>query len=250
MRQDSGLRVRHNARNHHRNLAAASEAEGPLQVNLPPESNNKENLSMEKSHDSNAAKKSSKNETPSVEEMKKEQKLHEKHTSHGEKSMKSEEKVSAEEVKKLQHKIDELKEDLLRAHADYDNYKRRVLREKESARAEACESILGDLLPIIDNFELGLKAAQDPQHADMLKGFSLILDQIKNLLTARGVVTIGKEGEAFDPHQEDALSMVPSEKIPEGHVIEVIRLGYALDKKLLRPAMVIVSSGKSQETNK
>lgn len=250
MRQDSGLRIRHNARNHHRNLAATSEAEGPLQVHVPPESNEKENLSMEKSHDSNTAKKNSKNENPSVEEMKKEQRSSEKHMPHGEKSPVKEEKVSIKEVEKLQHKLDELKEDLLRAHADYDNYKRRVLREKESARAEACESILGELLPIIDNFELGLKAAQDPQHADMLKGFSLILDQIKNLLTARGVTTIGKVGEAFDPHQEDALSMIPSEEIPEGHVIEVIRLGYALDKKLLRPAMVIVSSGKSQEVNK
>lgn len=151
---------------------------------------------------------------------------------------------SAEEKNQLKKRLEELEDALLRARADYDNYRKRMDRERQESAELACESLIGELLPVLDNFERGIRAAEDPSCEHLVRGFSLIFDQLRQLLTARKVMPIGKVGEAFNPHQEDALSMVFHGEIPEGFIVEVIRPGYILGKKLLRPASVIVSKGK------
>jgi molecular chaperone GrpE len=142
-----------------------------------------------------------------------------------------------------QKRVVELEGQLLRARADFENYRRRVARDHAENMQLACESLIRDLLPILDNFSLGLKAAEGSGNQEIVQGFDLIWQQLQRLLDARGLSPIGTAGEVFNSNVADALTLVPSADIPEGHVVDVIRVGYFLGKKLLRPAAVTVSSG-------
>ncbi|MDR1456990.1 MAG: nucleotide exchange factor GrpE [Puniceicoccales bacterium] len=142
-----------------------------------------------------------------------------------------------------QKHIIELEDQLLRARADFENYRRRVARDHADGIQLACESLIQDLLPILDNFSLGLKAAEGSENQEIAQGFGLIWRQLQQLLGTRGLSTVGVAGEVFDSNIADALTLVPSANIPEGHVVDVVRVGYVLGKKLLRPAAVTVSGG-------
>jgi molecular chaperone GrpE len=140
-------------------------------------------------------------------------------------------------------RVAELEDQLLRARADFENYRRRVARDQAENAQLACESLIRDLLPILDNFSLGLKAAEQSGNQEIMQGFDLIWRQLQQLLGAHGLTPVGAAGELFDANIADALTLVPSANIPEGHVVNIIRVGYFLGKKLLRPAAVTVSSG-------
>ncbi|MDR2677283.1 MAG: nucleotide exchange factor GrpE [Puniceicoccales bacterium] len=140
-----------------------------------------------------------------------------------------------------------LEDQLLRVRADFDNYRKRVARDHAENMQLACESLIQDLLPILDNFSLGLKAAERTGSGEILQGFDLIWQQLQQLLSMRGLSPVGTAGEAFDSNIADALTLVPRADVPEGHVVDVIRVGYFLGKKLLRPAAVTVSSGPAAD---
>ncbi|MDR2341203.1 MAG: nucleotide exchange factor GrpE [Puniceicoccales bacterium] len=147
-------------------------------------------------------------------------------------------------------RVAELEDQLLRAQADYENYRKRVARDHADNIQLACESLIRDLLPILDNFSLGLRAAEKSGNQEVVQGFNLILGQLQQLLSTRGLSSVGTIGDVFDSNIADALTLVSSANIPEGHVVDVVRAGYFLGKKLLRPAAVTVSSGQlSDETN-
>ena len=134
----------------------------------------------------------------------------------------------------------------LRAMADLENYRRRAIREKEELRLFAASRLLEDLLPALDNLALGLEAARQPA-ADakgLANGVELVQQQLKSALSAHGLKEVNPVGQAFDPHQQEALSHQPSAEIAAEHVLKVVRTGYILNGRLLRPASVIVSSGK------
>jgi molecular chaperone GrpE len=136
----------------------------------------------------------------------------------------------------------------LRAMADLENFRRRTLREKEELRLYGASRILEDLLPVLDNLALGLAAARQPK-ADLKTltgGVELVLQQLKSALASHGLVEISPTGKPFDPHQHEAISHQPSAEIPAEHVLTVVRTGYSLNGRLVRPASVIVSSGPSQ----
>jgi molecular chaperone GrpE len=137
----------------------------------------------------------------------------------------------------------------LRAVADLENFRRRTVREKEELRLFAASRLLEDLLPALDNLGLGLAAARQPK-ADLkglANGVELVQQQLKGALAAHGLKEINPLGQPFDPHQHEALSHQPSADVKPEHVLNVVRTGYTLNGRLLRPASVVVSSGNTVE---
>jgi molecular chaperone GrpE len=133
----------------------------------------------------------------------------------------------------------------LRAVADLENFKRRAIREKEELRLFGAARILEDLLPVLDNLALGLAAARQPNTSleSVAGGVEMVGQQLKSALLAHGLKEIAPAGQAFDPHQHEAISHEASDSVPVEHVITTVRSGYSLNGRLLRPAAVIVSSG-------
>ncbi len=122
--------------------------------------------------------------------------------------------------------------------------RRRALREKEEARRQAVFSLLEDLLPVLDNFKLGLKAAEQHEGgAAFIEGFRIILAQMEAVLRRNGLEEFHPLGDVFDPNFHESIAHLPHPDIPEGHIVEVHRTGYKHQERLLRPAAVVVSSG-------
>ena len=137
-----------------------------------------------------------------------------------------------------------LKDLALRARADLDNFRKRSLREKEEAIRYANNGLLEKLLPVIDNFELGLEAARNATDAaSVLQGMSMVQRQLQDFIRSQGLEEVPADGEAFDPNKHDAVSQEFSAEVPEGKVIRQVRKGYKLKDRLLRAASVIVSKG-------
>jgi len=133
----------------------------------------------------------------------------------------------------------------MRTAADLENLRKRTLREKEELRLYSASRVLEDLLPVMDNLALGLTAAKQP-NADLktlIGGVDMVLTQFKSALGNHGLKEIHPAGLPFDPHQHEALSHATSPDVKAEHVLNVIRTGYSLNGRLLRPASVIVSSG-------
>jgi molecular chaperone GrpE len=141
-------------------------------------------------------------------------------------------------------KADENWERLLRTTADFDNFKKRAAREKIEAGQYANAALLQKLLPVLDNFEMALTAAQAAQ-GDKLNslatGVTMIQQQLKSALTETGLEEIEAAGLPFDPHLHEAVSQVETSEVPEGHVAQQLRKGYKLRERLLRPATVVVA---------
>ena len=146
----------------------------------------------------------------------------------------------------LQADLDRFRDLALRSQADFENYKKRSAREKEEAIKYANSSLLERLVGIIDNFELGLAAAKE-QGADspIYSGMILVQKQLSDLLAENGLQPIEAEGKAFDPNLHEAIAHEPSDRVPEGIVVRQTRRGYRLKDRLLRPAKVVVSSGRA-----
>lgn len=137
-----------------------------------------------------------------------------------------------------------LKDLALRARADLENFRKRSLREKEDAIRYANNGLLEKLLPVIDNFELGLDAARNATDAaSVLQGMSMVQRQLQDFIRSQGLEEVPADGEAFDPNKHDAVSQEFSAEVPEGQVIRQVRKGYKLKDRLLRAASVIVSKG-------
>jgi len=137
---------------------------------------------------------------------------------------------------------EELKDRLLRAHAEWDNSRKRILREKEEAVRYAGEAFLERLLPVLDNFEMGLQAAKSATDAKAIaQGLEMVLAQFQQALRDAGVEVIEAVGQPFDPHRHEALGHHESSEHPEGQVLTQMRKGYKLKDRLLRAASVFVA---------
>ena len=140
--------------------------------------------------------------------------------------------------------VEKYREAALRARADLDNYRKRVAREKEDAIRYANNSLLESLLPILDNFELGLEAAKNtPEARGIVQGLQMVRKQLEDFLRDHGVEIVSAEGDLFDPNLHDAVAQEPSPDIAEGTVIRQLRKGFKLKDRLIRPASVVVSKG-------
>jgi molecular chaperone GrpE len=148
----------------------------------------------------------------------------------------------------LQADLDRFRELALRSQADFENYKKRAAREKEEAIKYANSSLLQQLVPIIDNFELGLAAAKEQgKESPIYSGMVLVQKQLSDLLAENGLQPIEAEGQPFDPNLHEAIAHEPSDQVPEGMVLRQTRRGYRYKDRLLRPAKVIVSSGPAKK---
>jgi len=145
--------------------------------------------------------------------------------------------------------IEKWKDMAARSQAELDNFRKRMAREKTEAIVYANRSLLEQLLPIIDNFEMGLKAAQDSEgDASMiLQGMAMVRKQLDDFLTDQGVEVIESDGVEFDPNVHEALKQEPNNDVPEGVILYTMRRGYRLRDRILRAANVVVSSGPSEE---
>jgi molecular chaperone GrpE len=147
----------------------------------------------------------------------------------------------------LQTDLDRFKDLALRTAADLDNLRKRAAREKEDTIRYANTSLLERLVPIIDNFELGLAAArQEGEQSSVFQGLQMVAKQLQDFLTDQGVQPVDAVGQKFDPNLHEAMTQMESADVPEGVVIQQIRKGYKLRDRLLRAAAVIVSKGKPQ----
>ena len=149
---------------------------------------------------------------------------------------------SVAEPSAAERERDELRDLLLRKTAEFDNYRKRVDRERLAADQAAAADLITDLLPLIDNLERALAAAADTDAAAAYRaGVELIHKQLLDLLATRGVAPIAAAGEQFDPHFHEAVAHEESDEHEAGQVIAELRRGYILGERLLRAAMVRVA---------
>lgn len=136
----------------------------------------------------------------------------------------------------------------VRSVADLENFRRRSVREKDELRLFASAKVLEDLLPVLDNLGFAIAAAKQP-NADaksLASGVDMVATQLKAALSSHGLKEINPVGQAFDANQHESLSAQPSAEVPEGNVMTVVRTGFSLNGRLLRPASVILSSGPAK----
>ncbi|MEI6493568.1 MAG: nucleotide exchange factor GrpE [Verrucomicrobiota bacterium] len=161
--------------------------------------------------------------------------------------MPGEEVPATEEVTDFQAEAARFKDLALRAQADLDNYRKRATRDKEDSIRYANSSLLEKLLPVLDNFELGLEAARSaPDTASIVEGMAMVQKQLQEFLKSQGVEVIPAEGAAFNPSHHEAVAQEHSPAVPEGHVVRLLRKGYKLKDRLLRASSVTVSKGAAE----
>jgi len=145
-----------------------------------------------------------------------------------------------DQVAALEAERDEYLNDLKRVAAEFENYRKRVLRDQESLVARAHERLVKELLPVLDDLERALAAAEEHEEAKLEEGVQLVHRELKAALDREGLAEIETDG-VFDPHVHEALLSQPSEA-EEGSVLEVLQKGYKLGDRVLRPARVVVAA--------
>ena len=156
-----------------------------------------------------------------------------------------------EDLKTRAAKADENWDRLLRTTADFDNFKKRAAREKIEAAQYASFSLLQKLLPVLDNFEMALTAAQTAQGdklASLQSGVAMIQQQLKSVLAETGLEEIDATGQPFDPTLHEAVSHQESAGVPEDYVAQQLRKGYKFKERLLRAATVIVAKKPAENS--
>ena len=158
------------------------------------------------------------------------------------KSPEEAEAVTTPAAPDLQAEVDRYRDQAMRTAADLENFRKRMIREKEEAIRFANAGLLEKLLPILDNFELGLDAARgDVAAKGIVDGFSMIHRQLGYFLQASGLQPIDAVGQAFDPKLHEALGHESDSSQPEGVVLRQLRRGYRLADRLVRPSSVLVN---------
>jgi molecular chaperone GrpE len=145
------------------------------------------------------------------------------------------------EIEALKAERTALQDRLLRTAAEFDNYRKRIDRERREQAESASTSLLTEILPVVDNLERALQAPATPELASYRAGVELIHRQLVDLLRKRGVTPIEALGVDFDPRVHQAVSQETSDAHRDGEVMEEMQRGYMLGERLLRPAMVKVA---------
>jgi len=154
------------------------------------------------------------------------------------------------EVKKLATDLEELRQTLLRRQADFDNYRKRIEKERTEDSKRAMARVIESLIPVVDGFEHALAAHREAEYESYRKGFELIYKQMLDNLTRLGVKRIEPVGKAFDPHLHQAMDRAETTEYPDGTILEVFQPGYEFHGRVLRPAMVRVAVHPAGASNK
>lgn len=148
------------------------------------------------------------------------------------------------QLEKCQVDLQQWKDSALRMSADFENFKRRTVKERATWVEDARADVLGDLLTIIDNFDRAFEQSQvidgDPKLAVWLQGFAMIRKSLYDLL-ARYEVKIMPDDLPFDPQYHEAIAQVPSEKVVSGQIVEIVQKGFLINGRVLRVARVVVA---------
>lgn len=177
--------------------------------------------------------------------------------------IKSQEEPTSEEIQKLneedfarmQQELEEARAEseaatdkLMRLAAEFDNYKKRNIKEQESIRKYAAQNLIKELLPILDNLERAIDSANESNEVNsLIDGVKMILKQLYTVLEKEGVSVIKAVGETFDPNFHEAVVHVPSDEYPENVIVQEYQKGYILHDRIIRPSMVAVSKGPVEE---
>ena len=177
-----------------------------------------------------------KTESPEAEEAAAAEEAEAAEESGAEETAEAGEDKAAEEEKKAEEQESER---YMRLMAEFQNFKRRAAREKSDIHAYANEKIIGELLPVLDNFERALDTKSDDVEG-YAKGMELIFTQLRTALEHAGLAEIPAMGEEFDPNVHNAVMTEDSEEIEDNHISKVLQKGYKLNDKVIRPSMVAV----------
>lgn len=152
------------------------------------------------------------------------------------------------ELEKVKKERDDNYSRYLRAVADLENYRRRAMREKDELRQFAIMNLVESMLPVYEHLGLAITSAQQAQKPeDIAKGVTMVLEQFRSALATAGLEEINPEvGAEFDPHQHESLSHAPSDIVPEEKIVQIVRTGFSLNGRILRPASVLLSSGPAE----
>jgi len=165
-------------------------------------------------------------------------------------AQKSDSGGASDRAGKLEAEIADLRSTLIRRQADFENFRKRIERERHDESRRVKGHLIEHLLPILDNFELALAQHKDPAYADYRKGFDLIYRQLWELLAKEGVERIEAVGKPFDPHMHQAIERVETDDHADGSVIDVLQPGYLFHGRVLRPATVRVAAASAETSHK
>jgi len=133
-------------------------------------------------------------------------------------------------------------DDLRRLKAEFENFRKRMMRDQSAVIASASSALVARLLPVLDNFDLATSAAEQSQDFEkMLKGVEMVYGELRDVLRGEGLTEIEAEGKPFDPQRHEAVVAVEADGVEPGTVVGVVRAGYELQGRVLRPAMVKVA---------
>jgi len=164
-------------------------------------------------------------------------------------SLKEKLKKQEKELNSVDKEADEYLNYLKRLKAEFDNYKKRNLKEQERRINLFSEDLIKQFLPIMDDLEKALELAKKSKDTtNFIQGVEIIFNQLKNILEKQGLKQIKAKGELFDPHFHEAIMKVELKEYPDNLIVEEMRKGYKLKDRVLRPAMVKVNK-KSQQNN-
>lgn len=157
---------------------------------------------------------------------------------------------AGDELSRLKDELQECRDQYLRFKAEFDNFRKRKNRESEEIRKYAAAPFLEEILPVIDHFEIALDASHDRSDPQWSEGISYIARQLFDVLKASGLSEIiPPAGAEFDSGRHEAVDRRPSDEFEEGRVIEVVRKGYLLRDRLLRPAHVAVAASSASDVS-
>ncbi len=145
------------------------------------------------------------------------------------------------EMAKLTADLEELRQTLLRRQADFDNYRKRIEKERFEDSKRATARVIEGLIPVIDGFEHALAAHRESEYDNYRKGFELIYKQLLDIVTKLGVERIDPVGKSFDPHLHQAVDRAETTDREDGTILHVFQPGYVFHGRVLRPAMVRVA---------
>ena len=145
------------------------------------------------------------------------------------------------EMAKLSADLEELRQTLLRRQADFDNYRKRIEKERFEDSKRATARVIEGLIPVLDGFEHALAAHREAEYENYRKGFELIYKQLVDNMTKLGVERIDPLGKSFDPHLHQAVDRAETSEHKDGTILQVFQPGYVFHGRVLRPAMVRVA---------
>ena len=154
----------------------------------------------------------------------------------------ADESALAEQLQKLLAEKEDLMKTLVRRQADFENYRKRIEKERHSDRHRGVELLVEHILPVLDAFDRALAPDHDPSDPEFRKGFELIHRQLWDVLAKQGLKRIESAGKEFDPNIHHAIDRVETTNVPDGTVIEEFQPGYTFHGRVVRPAMVRVAA--------